>query len=128
MTHELALDPEFYSKTQQLWTRLRAKRSWRLICLALAMSLIWGVGLACVYSLREASQADASAEYAYKVNFEASRLVLLLHDGETDQRGYLLTGNEEFLKGYNEVSQLAPQSLARLRELTADNPNQQRRI
>lgn len=51
-----------------------------------------------------------------------------LKDAETGQRGYLITGKDEYLDPYNAAARDIDTVLAHLQELTADNPNQQRRI
>ena len=49
----------------------------------------------------------------------------LVTDAETGQRGYLLTGDPEYLKPYEAaLSQIGPQ-LAKIRAVMADNPSQQ---
>jgi len=49
-------------------------------------------------------------------------------DAETGQRGYLLTGTENYLARYTTAQTTAPAELAALRSLTADNPRQQARL
>ncbi|MBW8875656.1 MAG: CHASE3 domain-containing protein, partial [Acidobacteria bacterium] len=47
---------------------------------------------------------------------------------ETGQRGYVLTGREQYLEPYRTALKAVPARLARIRSLTADNPVQQSRI
>lgn len=47
---------------------------------------------------------------------------------ESSQRGYLLTGDREFLRNYNEARMRTLESLARVRALTTDNPKQREQI
>ncbi len=49
-------------------------------------------------------------------------------DAETGQRGYILTGKESFLEPYTKAISEIDSDLENLQRLTADNPNQQRRI
>ena len=51
-----------------------------------------------------------------------------LKDAETGQRGYLITGVEDYLAPYQAAQTAAPQALSTLRSLTADNPHQQARL
>jgi methyl-accepting chemotaxis protein len=51
-----------------------------------------------------------------------------LKDAETGQRGYLITGKEEYLEPYNAALKQIDIVVNDLQTLTADNPNQQRRI
>src|SRR5437016_10350922 len=43
-------------------------------------------------------------------------------DAETGQRGYVLTGREQYLEPYRTALKAVPARLARMRSLTADNP------
>jgi PAS domain S-box-containing protein len=52
----------------------------------------------------------------------------LLTDSETGQRGYLYTGNPEYLAPYNLATQQVDTNIQKLAELTGDNPRQQARI
>ena len=49
----------------------------------------------------------------------------LLKDAETGQRGFVITGDEAYLEPYRGAVDALPGTLEDLRELTADNPNQQ---
>ncbi len=51
-----------------------------------------------------------------------------LQDAETGQRGYLLTGREDYLEPWTAAKSRMPGQLARLRMLTADNPAQTARV
>jgi PAS domain S-box-containing protein len=51
-----------------------------------------------------------------------------VRDAETGQRGFLLTGEERYLEPYRSGTQRFDRDLQRLRELTSENPAQQRRI
>ncbi len=53
-------------------------------------------------------------------------MLSIMKDAETAQRGYLITGDEDYLARYNGVSERAMTSLAQVRALTADNPFQQK--
>ena len=50
----------------------------------------------------------------------------LLTDAETGQRGYLLTLDESYLEPNEQATAALPAVLARLRDLTADNPDSNR--
>jgi methyl-accepting chemotaxis protein len=57
-----------------------------------------------------------------------AQLRVLLVDAETTQRGFIITGEDAFLEPYNRSVQQLPKTLSEVRSLTADNPNQQRRL
>jgi PAS domain S-box-containing protein len=63
-----------------------------------------------------------------QVLFELKQTELVLLDAEAEKRGFLFTGNSEYLSPYNAaIAQLEPQ-LDRIANLTADNPRQQAQI
>jgi signal transduction histidine kinase len=51
-----------------------------------------------------------------------------LQDGETGQRGYILTGQDTYLQPFYEAVDKARHQIETLSERTADNPNQQLRL
>lgn len=57
---------------------------------------------------------------------ELDNMMLIMKDAETSQRGYLLTDLEEFLEPYKGIRQRALASQTHVRELTSDNPFQQK--
>ena len=52
----------------------------------------------------------------------------VLNDAETGQRGFLLTGEERYLEPYTNSIVAIKETVAEVKELTSDNPEQQRRI
>jgi methyl-accepting chemotaxis protein len=67
-------------------------------------------------------------QHSYLVLQQAEATSKLLVDAETGQRGYLLTGNDPYLEPYRSALAAVNGAVARLAELTADNPRQQARI
>ncbi len=59
---------------------------------------------------------------------DSSDLLSDLQDAETGQRGYLITGLENYLEPYKTGIAKAEERRKDLVKLTADNPNQQRRL
>ncbi len=59
---------------------------------------------------------------------ELEGVVSTLKDAETGQRGYVITGEEAFLEPYQGAIVGIQDRVRRIGELTADNPNQQRRL
>ncbi|XYH93885.1 CHASE3 domain-containing protein [Sorangium sp. So ce1128] len=80
---------------------------------------------------RQHALARASGDWSLHTLevLDQTKLVLAhLLDAETGQRGYILTGDVRYLEPYNEAQKTGSAELARLRELTADNPVQQQRL
>ena len=56
---------------------------------------------------------------------ELEQIRITVTDAETAQRGYLLTGNKEFLNRYHDAQRFATEAYANVRVLTIDNASQQ---
>jgi PAS domain S-box-containing protein len=67
-------------------------------------------------------------EHTQQIQLELAEFESLLKDAETGQRGYLYTGDPSYLEPYNNAVAQGYPHVARLAELTADNPRQQERV
>lgn len=67
-------------------------------------------------------------EHTHEVRRNVAELLTLMVDAETGQRGYVITGKEEFLEPYRLATSKIEAALVTLKSLTADNPEQQRRL
>jgi methyl-accepting chemotaxis protein len=75
--------------------------------------------------LIEAAQMKA---HTYQVLENLDRVLSTLKDAETGQRGYIITGESQYLEPYQIGTSAVNKTVQTLRGLTADNPNQQRRL
>jgi two-component sensor histidine kinase/CHASE3 domain sensor protein len=73
---------------------------------------------------RRGVAADAAVVHSMEVQQALNETLLTLGGAESGLRGYLLTGNEAFLKPHREADELLPKQLATLRQLVADNRSQ----
>ena len=71
---------------------------------------------------------DAWVAHSHQVRIELADLLSELKDAETGQRGYLLTGDDNYLEPYTSSLGALQTTLAELRKITSDNPEQQRRL
>ncbi len=96
-----------------------------------ALGLAFLVALAAI-AYRSTNQLINTSKleaHTYQVIGLIEKLRSRLKDAETGQRGYILTGKDSYLQPYTEaVSTLDGQTRSELRELTKDNPVQQRRL
>src|SRR6267142_626797 len=67
-------------------------------------------------------------KHTYEVLRNLDETVARLVDAETGQRGYLLTGDDAYLEPYRAAIKSIDQTIGNLKNLTSDNPNQQKRI
>ena len=101
----------------------------RLVLLAAVPVFLVLATIAYVTVQFAANENDAQQWVAHSYQVIASLRVVLgdAQDAETGQRGYILTGEQPFLRPYQTARDRIGQDLARFKRLTADNPSQQRR-
>jgi len=66
--------------------------------------------------------------HTYQVLESIGDLGITIRDAETNQRGYLLTGNTAYLAPYESATNRTPYLFGELQSLTADNASQQARL
>ena len=82
-------------------------------------------------SYRALNESAATADRLSQTQDVLERLQILLSDlkdAETGQRGYLLTGRQDYLAPYTNARANVPRDLDALRTLVADNPLQRKRV
>jgi len=79
-------------------------------------------------STRLLLESERWVNHTFEVRQKLAQLKASLLDAETAERGYVITGKDEFLEPYESAARDIPRVLASLRGSTADNPEQQRRL
>lgn len=95
-----------------------------LILVSLAVFLIYSL----VISEKDLGRTDDWVAHTYNVILEAEELSRLTESMLAAQRGYLLTGDETFLKEYQNKKAVVSEGIADLIQLVDDNPSQQSRL
>lgn len=95
-----------------------------LLGLILPVALLASISISVFYSLEKQQKTADMVEHTHKVIASAHELSKLLIDMETGERGYLITGNKDFLEPYFEASSLWELKLNALKRLVSDNPAQ----
>ncbi|MFD1840427.1 methyl-accepting chemotaxis protein [Paracidovorax cattleyae] len=85
------------------------------------------IGVA-IQSQNHVKTATSMNIHTYKVLEEAQRMLLGVVDMETGARGYLLSGSTAFLGPWSQGRETFDSAWQSLRTLTADNPEQQKRL
>jgi signal transduction histidine kinase len=67
-------------------------------------------------------------EHTWQVLNQVERIMSSAKDAETGARGYLITSDPDYLSPYNSGRAELPAELEAFRQLTQDNPNQQREL
>jgi len=66
-------------------------------------------------------------DHTWEVIAQVERVMSSAKDAETGSRGYLVSGQDRFLEPYYKAQKDLPAEVASFRQLTSDNPRQQRR-
>ncbi len=106
---------------------MRLLRLLNLSYLSIAL-LLTATGILAYLSLQSLVRRQYWVEHTREVIYQAERVISLLKDLETGNRGYLLTREKEFLAPYYLAKDSLGPAVASLRQLTRDNPLQQRRL
>lgn len=116
---------------QPLFRRIsRDARLWLMLAAAVVGAGALAAALVHQGEQAAAQQRTANRWYAHtlEVLVEVGRFSTALSETQRGARGYLLTGDPQFLASYTAGAREAPVDLRRIRALTVDNPGQQRRL
>jgi CHASE3 domain sensor protein len=95
---------------------------------AVAFALLAIIGFVSYRGINVLTRNSYLVTHTHQVIEKIAALFTELQDAETGQRGYVITGDDAFLEPYQSATTAIPPLLKELRTLTADNPNQQRRL
>ncbi len=108
----------------QVWPAQRKVQTgfrFALVCLAI-------VGLASFLSVQSLRTNADWVEHTHQVLAQLDRLLSLTMEAETAERGYVITGDEDYLPTFEASAMAAGEAEKELVRLTADNPSQQQRL
>ncbi|HEY5300132.1 MAG TPA: CHASE3 domain-containing protein, partial [Acetobacteraceae bacterium] len=108
--------------------RLHASRSATALPSIAALMVVVGIALLTWSQFRATGEARTWVFHTYRTLGIVRDLQIGVRDAETDQRGYLLTGDEAYLLPSHDAGDRLAGLLGQLRRLTADRPRQQVRI
>jgi PAS domain S-box-containing protein len=95
---------------------------------AFALAVLVLVGVVSYRSTVQLVDTTYRVTHTYQVLESLERLMGAAADAETGVRGYVISGAEEFLEPYGAARRETGRTLASLRALAADNPDQLRRV
>lgn len=84
--------------------------------------------IASYISIQNLLRNAEAVRHTNEVRFNLEGIISSLKDAETGQRGFLITGEDEYLEPYDGAYARALQRLDKVRDLTKDNPSQQAAI
>jgi signal transduction histidine kinase len=94
----------------------------------LLLVVIVGGGIASNFAAKRLDKHDALVRHTYQVLRTLDHALSSIQDAETGERGFLITGLEEYLDPYTAGVAHVRNDLVRLRGLTTDNRDQQQRL
>ncbi len=78
--------------------------------------------------VRQLAQSHRRTTYTLKVLAEIENVLTLMTAAETGERGFLITRSDLFLEPYRQAQTQVRAKVQRIKALTDDNPDQQRRL
>ena len=94
----------------------------------MALVILVGVGWVSHHTTTRLIEDTAWVAHTHEVLGSLQEVLSQMKDTETGQRGYLITGQARYLEPYHQALEKVHQSIADLRQLTADNPGQQQQL
>lgn len=99
-----------------------------IIAFGFSLLLLLLSSIASYISIKNLISSAERVDHTNKVITELHQINIMLQEAESSQRGYLLTGEASFLQTYETKSKNIPTRVANLKQLTADNSEQQENI
>ena len=103
----------------------RAIGRFLIICMGLGFASLVAAGIAAVWLTAANERHTAWVNHTYQVEIAIDRASILIEQGETTRRGYLLTRQPIYKTSYRGYTAELPGAVDRIRTLTRDNPRQQ---
>ncbi|TKB95516.1 response regulator [Pedobacter cryophilus] len=97
---------------------------WIAIGITLSLGLVFFIGTLSYLSLQNLKSDQELVMHTTNVISTADLLKKEVVDLETGQRGFIITGNEEFLEAYNKALPKIAPTINKLSTLISDNPSQ----
>ena len=95
---------------------------------ALMLVIIVIIGFSSYLALYKMGVAVNWTNHSYKVLHRLDDVTSMMKDAETGERGFIITGNQQYLAPYNDAHDKIAPAIADIANLTVDNPRQQQRI
>jgi methyl-accepting chemotaxis protein len=92
----------------------------------LAFVLLAGIGAVAYRSIDALTRTSYLVAHSHSVLEHLAGVLSSLKDGETGERGFVITADASFLEPYTEAPNGNAKLMKELRELSADNPRQQK--
>lgn len=91
----------------------------------ISLVLLLASAVASYYTINRLIDSSQMVDHTHRVLKAAESVISNMKDGESGQRGYLLTRQADFLEPYNGAKERTIAALNEVRAMTVDNPQQQ---
>lgn len=95
---------------------------------AITFMLLAVIGAVAYRSIHSLTQTSYWVAHTHEVLSGVSNILIDLDDAETGQRGFVIAGDQAFLEPYQNGTAAVMGEVKKVRELTRDNPRQQKRL
>jgi signal transduction histidine kinase/ActR/RegA family two-component response regulator len=102
------------------------QNAWIIMAVGFGLVVVAAIAVALMFA--RSREADKLVDHTFEVQSTAQTLLSQVQAAENGQRGFLITGDDDYLKRFDGALARVPELLASLRRLTADNPHQQARL
>lgn len=97
-----------------------------IIAFGFSLLLLLLSSIASYISIKNLIYSAEKVNHTNSVISELHQVNIRLQEAESNQRGYLITGDQSFLNTYETASKSIPSRITLIKQLTADNPEQQK--
>lgn len=98
------------------------------IAFGLAVLLVIIVGVISYHNTTRFLESTGRVAHTHEVEAQLEEVLSQLKDIEDGARGYVITGDDDYLEPYHAARAVIDESIQRLRQLTAEDPSQQQRL
>jgi signal transduction histidine kinase len=102
------------------------QNAWIIMAVGFGLVVVAAIAVALMFA--RSKEADRLVDHTFEVQSTAQDLLSQVQAAENSQRGFLITGDDAYLKRFDGALARVPELLASMRQLTADNPHQQARL
>jgi signal transduction histidine kinase/ActR/RegA family two-component response regulator len=102
------------------------QNAWIIMAVGFGLVVVAAIAVALMFA--RSREADKLVDHTFEVQSTAQTLLSQVQAAENGQRGFLITGDDDYLKRFDGALARVPELLASLRQQTADNPRQQARL
>ncbi len=96
-----------------------------IACMVIGFASLVAAGMAAIWSTGRNQLHIQAVNHTYEVELAIARAGLLIEQGETTRRGYIIARQPVYLESYRATAAQIPVALRRIEQLTMDNPREQ---